>query len=46
MWAVAEGAGMLSVFMYGYLGVQSGIGIAAIAVVIMIIMNPGRLERA
>ena len=45
-WAVAEGAAMVSVFLYGYVGVQSGIGIAAIAVVIMIILNPGRLERA
>ena len=45
MWAVAEGAGLLSVFLYGVVGVQSGIGIAAIAVVIMIILNPGRLER-
>ena len=46
MWAVAEGAAVLSVFLYGYVGVQSGIGIAAFAVAIMIILNPGRLERA
>ncbi|HEY2852830.1 MAG TPA: hypothetical protein VGJ18_08300 [Gemmatimonadaceae bacterium] len=45
MWAIAEGAGLLSVFLYGVVGAQSGIGIAAIAVVIMIMLRPGRLEK-
>lgn len=45
MWAIAQGAGLLSVFVYGVGGAQAAIGIAAIAVVIMIILNPGRLER-
>jgi hypothetical protein len=45
-WALAEGGALLGVFLYGVVGLQSGIGIAAIAVVIMIIENPGRLERA
>jgi hypothetical protein len=45
MWAVAEGAALLSVFLYGYAAVPSGIGIAAIAVVIMLMLRPGRLER-
>jgi hypothetical protein len=45
-WAALEGAGLLSAFLYGRTGSPSAIGVAAIAVVLLLILNPARLARS
>jgi hypothetical protein len=44
-WAVAEGAGLISVLVYGQTGSASAIGVGAIALVCYILHNPASLER-
>jgi hypothetical protein len=44
-WAALEAASLIGVFLYGTTGSSSGIGIAAVALVISIILKPGYFER-
>jgi hypothetical protein len=44
-WAIAEGAGLISVFVYGQTGSPSAIGVAAIALVCYLLHNPASLEQ-
>lgn len=44
-WAVAEGAGLLSMLLYVQSGRLDAIGVAAIAVVVMLSLKPASLER-
>jgi hypothetical protein len=45
MWASLEAPCLLAIFLYGRTGSQSALGVAAIAAVLFVILNPGYLER-
>jgi hypothetical protein len=44
-WAPLEAACLLGVFLYGNTGSASAMGVAAVAVVLFVILNPAYLER-
>lgn len=44
-WAFIEGASLLSVFLYGQTGAPGAVGVAAVAVVLFLWLNPAYLER-
>jgi hypothetical protein len=44
-WAPLEGASVLAVFVYGVTGSLPAIGIAAVAILLFILLNPAHLEK-
>ncbi|HKW49427.1 MAG TPA: hypothetical protein VJN70_18375 [Gemmatimonadaceae bacterium] len=44
-WVPLEGASMFAVLLYALTGSSSAIGVAAVAIVLIVILNPRRLER-
>ena len=45
MWLSLEGPCLLAIWLYGCTGSQSALGVAAIAAVLFVILNPAYLER-
>jgi hypothetical protein len=45
VWSLLDGASLIAVLVYAFTGAEASIGVAVIAIVIFVLVNPARLER-